>query len=190
MELDSAIFQRRSIRKFSEEYVQDADIKKMLEAARWAPSWGNSQPWEFIILRDRKLIVQITDLYSERNPARACSANCNAMLVVCAKMGASGHKKGVGLTKFKEWFMFDLGMAAQNISLVAHELGLGSVIVGHLDHEKAHEILALPSNFEVVATLPLGVPAEDEKNKTPPPRRALSEMVHLNRFGEKWGPEK
>ncbi|HLE11686.1 MAG TPA: nitroreductase family protein [Bacteriovoracaceae bacterium] len=184
MDLDTAIFKRRSVRKFTEEYVSDSDIKQLIDAARWAPSWANTQSWDFIVLRDSQLMAQITELYSERNPARSCSLSCNAMLVVCARMKNAGHKMGVGLTKFKEWFMFDIGCCVQNISLKAYELGLGSVIVGHLDHEKANRLLNLPANYEVVVTIPLGHPVE--KDKAPPPRREIGEMLYLNQFGEKF----
>ena len=77
--------------------------------------------------------------------------------------------------------MFDLGLAVQNLCLKAHELGLGTVIVGLMDHEKCKEILSLPENYEVVVILPVGKPLETDKKPTP--RKSLDEITYLNRFG-------
>ncbi len=82
MELQQAIVERRSIRRFTDYYVTDDEIKQILEAARMAPSWANVQPWEFIVVRDKTLIEKITQTYSPNNPARKmftginCAAGC------------------------------------------------------------------------------------------------------------------
>ena len=55
MEVRDAILTRRSVRNFTDYYVTDDEIDRLLEAARWAPSWSNTQSWEFIIIRDRAL---------------------------------------------------------------------------------------------------------------------------------------
>lgn len=182
MELQDAILKRRSIRKFTDYYVTDDEIKEVLEAARWAPSWANTQTWEFIVLRDQGLIEKVADTFSETNPARKCSLSASALIVACAKSGVAGSKEGVDVTKFSTWFMFDLGCAVQNLSLKAHELGLGSVIVGFMDHDKCREILSVPDGYEVVVALPIGKPESTDKKATP--RKELSGCVYLDRFGE------
>ena len=182
MELQEAILKRRSIRKFSDYHVTDNEINDMLEAARWAPSWANTQSWEFIIVRDRRLIEDVTATYSERNPATNCSKSASVLVVACAKKGLSGYKEGVQRTKYSDWFMFDLGMAVQNLLLKAHELGLGSVVVGLLDHDSCKKLLVMPNDFEVVVVIPIGKPAIEGKEG--PPRKELKSFAHLNSFGE------
>jgi len=75
--------------------------------------------------------------------------------------------------------MFDLGIAAQSICLTAHSLGLGTVIVGIFNHDKAREILNVPDGYEVMTLIPLGFPA---KISSAPKRREISEFAHYDKF--------
>ncbi len=182
MELTEAINRRRSIRRFTGHYVTNRELKDIMEAARQAPSWGNTQCWEFIIVRDTEIIRQITETYPEKNPARAGSLEVSALIIGCANVGAAGYKKGYPVTKFHGWFMFDLGLAVQNLCLKAHELGLGTVIVGYFDHDKCKKMLEVPEGFEVVVSIPVGRPADYAI--TAPGRRELKEFVHIDNFRE------
>ncbi|MCD6153934.1 MAG: nitroreductase family protein [Syntrophobacterales bacterium] len=185
MELQKAIMERKSVRKFSEYYVTDEEIKTVLEAARWAPSWANTQPWKFIVVRDRDLIERVTGTYAENNPATKCSLAASALIIGCAKTGVSGYKDKLQTTKFSEWFMFDLGMAVQNLCLKSYELGLGTVVVGLLDHDKCKKILLVPDDYEAVISIPVGRPATVKKDHTP--RNELKDFVYENRFGNPFG---
>jgi len=129
MELHDAIITRRSVRKFIDYYVTDEEINKILEAARWAPSWSNTQCWEFIIIRDRDTINKIVETYSETNPARNVSESATVLIAFCGKSNLPGFRDGVKRTKFDSWYMFDAGIAVENMLLTAHDLGLGSVVV-------------------------------------------------------------
>jgi nitroreductase len=181
MELSEAILKRRSVRKFTDHVVNDEEIRRLMEAARLAQSWANTQPSEFVVVPDRSLIEQVTATYVDMNPATRCSLAASALLVVCAKTGVSGCYGGKDVTKFPNWFMFDLGIAVQNLCLTAHEMGLGTVVVGFLDHDACAKIIGLPPGYEVVAVLPVGRPATEPKKG--PPRKVLKDFVHLNRFG-------
>ncbi len=181
METKEAIFGRRSVRKFTDEIVTDGEIAELLEAARWAPSWANLQAWEFIVVKDREMIQKVTDTYSSTNPARKCSASASVVLVICSKTDVSGFKEGVQRTKFTSWYMFDLGLAVENICLRAHDMGLGTVIVGSMDHDACRALLSLPEGFEVVAAIPVGRPALPPKEG--PSRRAIESCAHLNSYG-------
>jgi nitroreductase len=184
MELQDAIARRRSVRKFTDYYVTDDEIKKMLNAARLAPSWANTQVWSFVVIRDRELIREITETYSKTNPARGCSASASALIACCAKKNESGYKGNDPKTTFREWFMFDLGLAVQNISLTAQELGLGTVIVGSIDHDACRKLLILPEELEVVVVLPVGKPQDPDKKG--PSKKELKDLVYLDKFGEKY----
>jgi nitroreductase len=78
--------------------------------------------------------------------------------------------------------MFDTGLAMQTLCLAAHGLGLGTVVVGMFDHQKAGEILGVPENVEVVAMTPLGYPAS---GSSPPKRKEISEFVFYERYPKK-----
>ena len=80
------------------------------------------------------------------------------IIVLCALRGVSGYHRGEVTTDKDDWFMFDVGLAVQNLCLAAHGLGLGTVIVGLFDHQKAAQILGVPKKVEVVAMTPLGSP--------------------------------
>jgi nitroreductase len=180
-----AIKSRRSVRKFTDHFVTDEEIRDIIEAARLAPSWANTQVWEFIVVRERELIKQVTETYSATNPSRNCSSASSAIILACARTGVSGCKEGKERTRFHEWFMFDLGLAVQNLCLRAHELGLGTVVVGSMDHDACGKIALLPPGYEVVAAIPVGKPASADQKATP--RKEMKSFVHLNTFGEQYG---
>ncbi len=179
MELKDAILTRRSVRKFTDYTVTEAEIDELLDAARWSPSWANTQCWEFIIIQDRELIKEVTDTYSSTNPARKCSESASLLIAVCADTKKAGYKKSEPSTIYDSWFMFDLGIAVQNISLRAHDMGLGTVIVGSMDHRKCEEILNVKSPYSLVTVIPVGKP---ETAPSGPSRREISDIKHLNRF--------
>jgi nitroreductase len=83
------------------------------------------------------------------------------VIVACAELGQAGFTRSTGepsTNKGEYWFMFDVGLAMQNLLLVAHSLGLGTVIIGSFDAKKAETILGVPPGFCVVAMTPLGYP--------------------------------
>ncbi len=182
MELQEAISKRRSIRKFTDYYVTDSEINTLIEAAIMAPSWANTQVWSFIIVRDKHIIERIAETYPETNPARKCSLAATAMIAVCAQKGVSGCRQGHEITTLHNWLMFDTGLAVQNICLKAHEIGLGTVIVGLFDHDKCKDVLSLPEDQEVVVILPVGKPVEGEKKATP--RKPVNQITYIDKFGE------
>jgi nitroreductase len=102
------------------------------------------------------------------------------ILVACSKTGESATRI-VQRTKFADWYMFDLGLAVENICLRAHDMGLGTVIVGSMDHDACRSLLSLPEGFEVVAAIPVGRPALPPKEG--PSRREIKSCAHLNSFG-------
>ena len=182
MELQETILNRRSIRKFTDYFVTDNEIKQVLEAARWAPSWANTQVWSFVIVRDKNIIEQINETFSNTNPARSGSKSASALIAVCAKKGLSGCRGGAEITSISNWFMFDLGLAVQNLCLKAHEIGLATVIVGLLDHQFCKRIISVPGDYELAAIIPIGKSAESDR-KTPP-RKTIESMTYLNEFGK------
>jgi nitroreductase len=178
MELQEAILKRRSVRKFTADVVTDEELRQIFEAVRWAPSWANTQTWEFIVIRDKALIEKVTGTYAQNNPATKCSLAASVLIVACAKTDISGCYGGKEVTAIHNWYMFDLGIAIQTLCLKAHELGLGTVVVGLMDHEACEKILTVPEGHKVVAVIPIGRPAVPPREG--PPRKSISEIVYLN----------
>lgn len=171
---------RRSIRRYQEKEVPDDILNKLLEAARWAPSWANTQCWEIIVVKDRSIKEKIQEKVPSRNPSSLAIVNAPVLLVVCGQMKKSGYYDDQYPTKFgSEWFMYDLGLATQNLCLAAHDAGLGTVIVGLFDHDKVGEVINLPAEHEVLVLIPLGYPDQDPK---PRKRRERKEFVHYDTF--------
>ena len=187
MDLMQAILDRRSIRKFKADPVSDEDLRKVLEAARWAPSWANTQVWRFIIVRDYETRDKLAKATKSSRPGKENGAapalrQAPIVVVACAELGRSGCFDGVPSTNKKEWFMFDVALALNNLTLMAHSLGLGTVHMGLFDAKKAAEIVGVPDGYAVVEILPLGHPDESPAPRT---RKNASEFVYYEKFGEK-----
>ena len=184
METLECIAQRRSIRKFTDQEVSNDQLKDLMQAARYAPSWANTQCWEFVIVRDAAIKEKLAETLPEGNPARKAALSAPVLLVACGKLGISGFYKGSAATsKGDNWYLYDVGLATQNISLAAHAMGLGSVILGLFDADAAGKVLNLPDSVKVVSMMPLGVPAKEIKA---PPRKPLCEFIFSNQYEEGW----
>jgi len=192
MELFEAINNRRSIRRYKPDNVDDEKIDAILEAGRWAPSWTNSQCWRFVVVRDPELKAQLASTLLKiklrdkevDNPATTAINTVPAVIVVCAEIGKSGSESSPGggveyVTDKGDWFMFDTALAVQNMVLTAHALGLGTVIVGAFNAAQVEKILGIPEGNRVVSMIPIGVP--DQEGKTPP-RKDLSEIVKKDKW--------
>jgi nitroreductase len=194
MDLFEAIKNRRSIRRYKSDPVDDKKIEAILEAGRWAPSWANTQCWRFIVVRDPKIRARLADTLMKiklpdkelPNPAAIAFNTVPVIIAVCAEVGKSGSKRGTEgggveyVTDKGDWFMFDTALAVQNMVLAAHALGLGTVIIGAFDAVQAEKALGVPRGYRVVTLFPVGVP--DQEGKAPP-RKELSEIV----IKDKWG---
>ena len=151
MEAIEAILTRRSIRKYSSRPVSEDDINLLLEAAMSAPSAGNEQPWHFIVIRDRGVMLRIPEFH----PYSGMLAEAAVAVLVCGDLSLERHK---GL-----WVQ-DCSAAAQNILLAAHAIGLGAVWLGvHPRPERADpmkELLKIPDEIIPFALIAIGHPAE------------------------------
>ncbi|MBM4445254.1 MAG: nitroreductase [Chloroflexi bacterium] len=179
MEVLTAIRTRRSVRHYKPDPVSDADLQVLLEAARWAPSWANTQCWRLVVVRDPATKAKLAGTLNPGNPATAALTEAPIVIAACAILGKAGYKRGEACTDKGDWFMFDVALVMQNLALAAHSLGLGTVHVGLVDAPKAAAILHLPDGVVFVEMTPVGYPAEEPKA---PPRKELSEIVFQERY--------
>lgn len=182
MDLMDAIKERRSVRSYKGDPIPKEKIREVLEAVRWAPSWANTQCWEVIIVEEEETKKKLVDTLSTGNPAGKGILQSPLTLVLLGIEGKAGFKKGEVCTDKGDWYMFDLGLAMQNLCLAAHAMGLGTVIVGYFDAAKVGEILQVPPGREVVAITPLGFP---EEMPSPPKRKGTEEFVYYEGYGRR-----
>lgn len=178
-ELLQAIRERRSIRRFEDRAIAPELMAEIFEAARWAPSWGNSQCCEIVVVDDRGDKERLAAMLSPKNPASLAVCNAPVVLAVAGRQRTAGYYHGEPKTLYGDWLMHDLGLVTQNICLAAHVLGLGTVIVGSFDHRQAAELLAIPESCSLVSLIPLGYPAHAP---SPPERKSLQKFIHYRRF--------
>lgn len=171
--------QRRSIRKYEEREVSEELVNRVLEAVRWSPSWTNCQCWEIVVVRDAAVKEKLQETIAPKNPATRAIVAAPVVLAVCGRLGVSGYYDNQPSTKFGDWYMFDLGLATQSLCLAAQDLGLGTVIVGLLDHDRAKAVLKVPPGVELVALIPLGYAA---KSPSAPKRREAAEFTHRETY--------
>lgn len=182
MEMLQVIKGRRSIRKYKPMSVTEEDLNAVLEAARWAPSWANTQCWQFVLVRAPEVKAKLAETLPSTNPALSAITDAPVVIVACAELKKSGYRKGEPLTNKGDWFMFDTALALQNLVLMAHSLGLGTVHVGRFDAEKAAQILEVPEDIVVVELIPLGYADEVPEVRR---RRELSEIVFYEKYGQR-----
>ena len=171
---------RRTIRKYTDEPIREEHRAALFSAMERAQSWNNSQCWEVVEIRDPELRNQIQKTVPPRNPAFKAIVDAPMLLAVCARKGCSGTLgDDVMVTKHGDWYMYDLGIATQNLCLAAHSLGLGTVVVGWFDIEGAEKVIKVPQGVELVSLIPVGY--RNQKGVTPKHKPA-NEFVHIDTF--------
>ena len=173
MDVFEAIKGRRSIRAFQNRDIPPETVDRLIDAARWAPSAGNIQPWEFIIVREpetrRKLAkAALEQTFIEEAPV---------VIVVCADENRSSQ--GYGTRGKTLYCLQDTAAATQNIHLAAYALGLGTCWVGAFREDEAKKILNIPSGVRPVAIIPVGYPAEKPQPRN---RRPINQIIHYESF--------
>jgi nitroreductase len=173
MDVFDAIKGRRSVREFKPDPVDDKDLEKILEAGRSAPSAGNCQPWEFVVVRDgatkQKLVRAAL--------GQSFVAEAPVVLVVCANIPRTSSRYGRRGAEL--YCIQDTAAAVQNILLTAYALGYGTCWIGSFDEESAAKAIKAPPGIRPLAIIPIGRPGE---KPTPTSRLPLKKIVHENTF--------
>lgn len=178
-DFSAVIRERRSVRNYEDRPIPEAVLNHILEATKWTPSWANTQCWEVIVVRDAALKTQLQSAMGNTNPAWKSLAGAPIVLAICGKLNSAGFYKENVTTKFGDWFLFDLGLFTQSLCLAAQDQGLGTVITGLFDHDKAKGILKVPEGVELVSLIPIGYPA---RIPSAPKRREPKEFTHYETF--------
>ncbi len=167
MDTLQAIATRRSVRTFTGEDISDEVLEQLLRAGMQAPSAGNAQPWEFVVLRDRALLEEVSRI----NEYAAFAPKAALGILVCGNMT---------LEKFPGYWIEDTSAAVQNILLAAHSLSLGAVWTGVYPTENRvtamRDLIKAPDYI-----IPMGLIIVGHPKAIPAPvDRFKKERVHTN----------
>jgi nitroreductase len=166
----------RQTRRFTEDEVTDDDIARILDVARWSGSAGNSQPWEFILVRDRETLEQLSVI----GPSAQFIGK--APLVVAIVLAGANPRSEA----------YDEGRVSERIMLAGQALGLGSGTAWWGSEEfaaQAKEILGVPADKALLSCVALGYPqAVQRKPQAGQGRRPLAELVFDGTYGQPWQP--
>jgi len=173
LDVFEAIEKRRSVRAYTSEEVSEEDVERLIEAARWAPSAGNIQPWEFVIVRNAETKRRLSDAalhqtFIEKAPV---------VIVVCADVARSSW--GYGSRGTNLYCLQDTAAATENMLLAAQALGLATCWVGAFHEDEVAKAINTPTNVRPVAIVPVGHPAE---KPGAPRKRPMREIVHYETF--------
>ncbi|MBA7485532.1 MAG: nitroreductase [Firmicutes bacterium] len=171
MEVREAIEKRRSVRVYEDRPIPEEKLKRVLEAARLAPSASNQQPWNFVVVQD---------VESRKKLGRAAGDQSfvgEAPVVIAAVALRTDHIMMCGVHSYP----VDLAIAVDHITLAAVEEGLGSCWIGAFSQAEVKRILNIPKQYMVVALLPIGYPAETGGLKS---RKPLETIVSYETFSE------
>ena len=149
------IFERVSIRKYTDRAVEDEKILAILRAAMTAPSAGNQQPWEFYVVRERSKLEEL----SRVSPYAGCAKAAPVAIV-------SAYREKLWASAYAQ---IDMSIAMENLWLACGEQGLGGVWLGIAPVEErmraVEDIVGIPEGLRAFAVFPLGYPAEERKQQ-------------------------
>ena len=170
MDVYDAIRSRVAVREFKPEAVPVDVVKKILLAARWAPSQRNRQPWHFVVVKNRETLQGI----GEFAPSGGFIADA-PMAIAVAVHGA-------------KLAQFDAARAIENMILVAWSLGVGTVYIHGIDRDAVKLLLDIPVELDLITVMPFGYPTDAAKS-VGKKRKALEEIAHVERFGQPYQPD-
>jgi nitroreductase len=168
MDVFEAIFNRRSVRKYKDTPVEDEKIEKCLEAARWAPSASNKQPWHFIVVQNEATRKALADLHTY---GRFMKESPVVIVVLCDPV------------RHPNYYMMDPCIATQNLLLAAYAQGLGTCWMGTVGanfEDDMKQLLGIPEQLSILCCVSLGYPAETPSSS----RRPLSDIVSHEQYGQ------
>lgn len=169
MDAMEAILTRRSIRTYTGEPIPDTALKSLLEAAMSAPSAGNQQPWQFVVIHDRAILDEIPVVHPYSQSVKMAPV----AIVVCGDLKREVHK---------DFWVQDCAAATQNLLIAVQSKGLGAVWLGVYPRQDRvlgmQKLLNLPDHVIPFSIIPVGYPAEVKL----PASRFDGSRIHYNRW--------
>jgi nitroreductase len=171
METFDALFARRNVRSYQDRAIPPEDLDRVLEAGRRAPSANNRQPWDFIVVRERERLEELSRVWQGARHVAASAAT------VAAVMPVTQDPRRHDLNEF------DLGQASLQMMVAAADLGIGSSHAAVGDQDLARRLLGFPEDHRLAYLLAFGYPADRPLRPIRrPDRRPFAEVVHRERW--------
>jgi nitroreductase len=170
---------RQSDRKYSDKVVEREKLERVIEAGRMAPSACNAQPWKFIVVDDPTVLSRVADAASAKLLGMNGFVHQAPVIIVVVRENANMSSKVGATIKNKDYSLFDIGIATENICLQAEAEGLGSCIIGWFDEKELRKILSIPSSKRVELLITIGYSLSDQREKR---RKPSGETVSFNRY--------
>ncbi len=162
MDAITCIKTRRSIRKFTDEPVSKEIIEDLVLTASYAPSWKNTQTTRYIAITDSEIKSRLgKECCAEHNQGIIDSSAALIATLIVDKRSGFERDGSYSTVREDNWQAFDNGIATQTLCLAANANGLGTVIMGLYDINKAEEILQVPEGQLLMALVAVGYPAEE-----------------------------
>jgi len=171
MNVLEAIEKRRSVRSYQNRPIPEEKLKKILEAARLAPSARNAQSFKFIVVKDERLRKRLAQ---EATPYHFIGEA--PVIIVAVSL-----KPDYIMRSEVPAYAVDIGIAFDHMTLAAVEEGLGTCWIGGFYQNPVKQILNIPEKYKVAGLLPIGYPADTPGKKS---RKSLEEMVCYDTFVE------
>jgi nitroreductase len=194
MSIYETIVSRRTIRKFKQIDIPIDTLKKLVNTGRFAPSGGNLQPLEYLIVLDNSIKAKIFSTLSwaiylrpEYNPQKGEEPVAYIIVIINDKVAN------------KAFYQYDVGASVENITISALEEGIGCCWIASFKKDKLTRILEIPEGYSIDCVLALGYPLEnptsvdiekegsikywkDSKGRLTIPKRKLEDIMHIDNF--------
>lgn len=176
MEFQELVRKRRMVRAFRPDPVPEELVGKLLASAVRAPSAGNLQAWEFVVVEEAETRRRL----AEASLGQMFVAEAPVVIVTCRNLERNAERYGDRGRRF--YNLIDVSFASMVILLAAHNEGLGACFVGAYRDDEVSRILGLPEHVRPVGIIAIGWPAEGASVTE---RMPLAEVVHYERFGQR-----
>lgn len=175
------IARRRSSRAFSSQPLPEAAVEALIDAARWAPSYGNRQSWRFVVVQQREALERLHTTLTRGN---AYAKAAPLLVAVCA------YPDDGQIVDGKEYYLLDCGLALENLMLQAIGMGLHAHAIGGFSEQGARDALGIPPAVRVVAICIIGYPGDvadlDERSQAAEERPRVRFPVDDVRAWDSW----
>ena len=173
MDFETVVRTRRSVRSFADRDVPEDVLRRVLDAARSAPSANNKQPWHFVVVRDASIRKRL----AERAAGQTFVGEAPVVIACCGRKYDDAYS-WIG----PHMHVVDVTIAIDHLTLAARNEGLGTCWIGAFDHEACKDLLKVPETHNIVMLVPMGYPAKDTAFGQTRNRLPLDQIVSVDHF--------
>ncbi|NVM17088.1 MAG: nitroreductase family protein [Candidatus Lokiarchaeota archaeon] len=171
MEFYDVVRKRRSYRVYKSDMPEEEKVTRILDAARLAPTWGNKQGMQYIVVKDPDTVRKVWNAIGQ---AQKFIEAPMFIVGIISESGSGINSNGI------KYFPLDCGICFEHLILAATFEGLATCWIGWFNESKIQEILEIPNRYRVLALTPLGYPVKEKGEIVE--RKSLDEIVHYNKF--------